>query len=308
MTAISFQNVSLSYGDLETLRDLAFDIAAGESVALIGPSGCGKSTTLHLVAGLLQPTAGSVLVNGEPVGVPRRTTAFIQQDLGLFPWKTAIENAALGLTMRRVPRVEARTRAIAALEQVGLAGFERAYPKELSGGMRQRLALARALATDADLLLMDEPLSAIDALLRESLQDTLLELWRERGHTQMLVTHSIEEAVYLGQRIFVFSSRPATLVATLENPAFGTRTTPEFLVTCQHVRTALGDTSTAGREISGGVSSPAVRNGQGVPLAAAAEREPADASLAATAAVRETVPSTSLAIGGVPEEAGRAQR
>ena len=239
MTSIAFNNVSLSYGDLETLRDLSFDIAPGESVALIGPSGCGKSTTLHLVAGLLQPTVGTVLVNGEPVAAPRRTTAFIQQDLGLFPWKTVLQNAALGLTVRKVPKAEARTRAQQALAQVGLAGFERAYPKELSGGMRQRLALARALAMDANLLLMDEPLSAIDALLRESLQDTLLDLWRERGHTQMLVTHSIEEAVYLGQRILVFSSRPATLVATVENPALGTRTTPDFLAACQQVRAAL---------------------------------------------------------------------
>ncbi|MBQ9004343.1 MAG: ABC transporter ATP-binding protein, partial [Eggerthellaceae bacterium] len=239
MTTISFNNVSLSYGDLRTLRDLTFDIAHGESVALIGPSGCGKSTTLHLVAGLLQPARGSVLVDGEPVASPRRATAFIQQDLGLFPWKTVIQNAALGLTVRKVPKAEARTRAANALAKVGLTGFERAYPKELSGGMRQRLALARALAMDADLLLMDEPLSAIDALLRESLQDTLLELWRERGHTQMLVTHSIEEAVYLGQRIFVFSARPATLVAIIDNAALGTRTSSEFLATCQQVRAAL---------------------------------------------------------------------
>ena len=239
MTSIAFNNVSLSYGDLATLRDLSFTISSGESVALIGPSGCGKSTTLHLVAGLLQPTAGNVLVNGEPVDAPRRATAFIQQDLGLFPWKTALQNAALGLTIRGVPKAEAHARAKDALAQVDLAGFERAYPKELSGGMRQRLALARALAMDANLLLMDEPLSAIDALLRESLQDTLLGLWRERGHTQMFVTHSIDEAVYLGQRIFVFSARPATLVTTIENSAMGTRTTSEFLQTCQQVRSAL---------------------------------------------------------------------
>lgn len=239
MTTISFDNVSLSYGELETLSGLSFDVAAGESIALIGPSGCGKSTTLHLVAGLLRPTAGSVLVDGEPIAEPRRATAFIQQDLGLFPWKTVLQNAALGLTIRKVPRADAHARAVDALARVGLAGFERAYPKELSGGMRQRLALARALAMDADLLLMDEPLSAIDALLRESLQDALLGLWRERGHTQMLVTHSIEEAVYLGQRILVFSARPATLIAAVNNPAVGDRTSPEFLATCQRIRMAL---------------------------------------------------------------------
>ena len=199
-----------------------------------------RSTTLRMASGLLNPSEGTVLVNGEPVGKPRQATALIPQDLGLFPWKTVMQNAALGLIIRKVPKADARQQAQRALQQVGLAGFEHAYPKELSGGMRQRLALARALAMDADLLLMDEPLSAIDALLRESLQDTLLELWQQRHHTQMLVTHSIEEAVYLGQRILVFSARPATLVAEIDNPALGTRTSPEFLATCQAVRAALG--------------------------------------------------------------------
>lgn len=247
---IRFEDVSLSYGEgdekLTAVRDLTFDVRAGESVALIGPSGCGKSTTLHMVAGLLDPTEGAVLVGGEPVGKPRRGTAFIPQDLGLFPWKTVLQNAALGLTIRKVPKSEAHERAVEALAQVDLAGFENAYPKELSGGMRQRLALARALAMDANVLLMDEPLSAIDALLRESLQDTLLELWRERAHTQMLVTHSIEEAVYLGERILVFSARPGTLIAVVDNPAMGSagyRASADFLAKCQEVRLALAETS-----------------------------------------------------------------
>ena len=145
--------------------------------------------------------------------------------------------------IRKVPKAEAAQRARSALAKVGLEGFERSYPKDLSGGMRQRLALARALAMEADLLLMDEPLSAIDALLRESLQNDLLALWRERGHTQMLVTHSIDEAVFLGQRIFVFSSRPATLIATVENPGMGApdyRASAAYLEKCQEVREALG--------------------------------------------------------------------
>ena len=243
---IRFENVSLAYdgddGSLVAVCNLDFEVGSGESVAFIGPSGCGKSTTLHMVAGLLAPTEGSVLVGGVAVGEPRRGTAFIPQDLGLFPWKTVLQNAALGLTIRKVPKAEAHERAAAALAQVGLAGFERAYPKELSGGMRQRLALARALAMDADILLMDEPLSAIDALLRESLQDTLLELWQARSHAQLLVTHSIEEAVYLGQRILVFSDRPGTVVATVDNPAMGSdgyRSTAEFTAKCQEVRDAL---------------------------------------------------------------------
>ena len=243
---IEFRNASVTFDDgaelLEALRGLDLAIEPGESVALIGPSGCGKSTTLRMLAGVLAPTTGAVLVNGAPLSRPRRETALIQQDLGLFPWKTVLQNAALGLVVRKVPRAEAEARAREALAEVGLAGFERSYPKELSGGMRQRLALARALAMDADLLLMDEPLSAVDALLRESLQDTLLELWRTRRHTQLLVTHSIEEAVYLGGRILVFSDRPARLKADIANPGMGAadwRDSAEFAAKCHEVRAAL---------------------------------------------------------------------
>ena len=243
---IEFENVGLTYGRgneaIEALRSVTFEVGAGESIALIGPSGCGKSTTLHLLAGLLVPNEGEVLVDGSPVSEPRRETAFIQQDLGLLPWKTVLQNAMLGLAIRKVPRSEALERARSALARVELTEFEQSWPKDLSGGMRQRLALARALAMDADLLLMDEPLSAIDALLRESLQDTLLELWRERGHTQVLVTHSIEEAVYLGQRVVVFSSRPATVVAVVANPnagEVGWRASGEFSAKCQEIRAML---------------------------------------------------------------------
>ena len=243
---IELDDVGYTYGvgeeALQALRDVSFSAESGSSIALIGPSGCGKSTTLHLLAGLMKPTEGSVLVNDQPVTEPRRATAFIQQDLGLFPWKTVLQNASIGLIVRKVARAEATERARSALAHVGLAEFERALPKELSGGMRQRLALARALAMDADLLLMDEPLSAIDALLREQLQDTLLDLWRERGHTQVLVTHSIEEAVYLGQRILVFSNRPATVIATVDNMdagASGYRSSSKFLAKCGEVRHAL---------------------------------------------------------------------
>ena len=232
-------------------EDVTLTVTPGQSIALIGPSGCGKSTTLHMAAGLRAPTSGEVRVNGEVVSRPRQTTALIPQDLGLLPWKTVLQNAALGLTIRKVPKADAFARARAALENVGLAGFERSYPKELSGGMRQRLALARALAMDVDLLLMDEPLSAIDALLRESLQDTLLDLWRQRGHTQMLVTHSIEEAVFLGQRIVVFSARPGRIVQEIENPDVGEagwRDSDAFAHRCLEVRHALAAESTAQEE------------------------------------------------------------
>ena len=243
---ISFSHVSVEFADgaeaLTACRDVSFVVEPGQSIALIGPSGCGKSTTLRMASGLLAPSEGTVLVNGEPVAKPRQATALIPQDLGLFPWKTVLQNAALGLTIRKVAKPEAIERARRAIDQVGLQGFERSYPKELSGGMRQRLALARALAMDADLLLMDEPLSAIDALLRESLQDTLLDLWLQRGHTQMLVTHSIEEAVYLGQRILVFSQRPGTVIADISNPDMGNarwRDSLAFAEKCLEVRAAL---------------------------------------------------------------------
>lgn len=227
---------------IEACRSLSFEVEPGQAVALIGPSGCGKSTTLHLSAGLAKPTCGTVLVNGLEIDRPRKETAFIPQDLGLFAWKTVQQNVELGLVLRKMPKAESRDRALQALSEVGLRGFERSYPKELSGGMKQRLALARALAMDADLLLMDEPLSAIDALSRESLQDTLLELWGRRGHTQLLVTHSIEEAVYLGQRILVFSNRPAMVVADIRNEDRGDaswRDTPAFAQRCQEIRDVL---------------------------------------------------------------------
>lgn len=256
---IEFSHASVSYTDgaehVTACQDVNLVVEPGQAIALIGPSGCGKSTTLHMAAGLLAPSAGEVKVNGKAVDRPRQATAFIPQDLGLFPWKTVLQNAALGLTVRKVPKAQAYEHARAALAQVDLADFERAYPKELSGGMRQRLALARALAMDADLLLMDEPLSAIDALLRESLQDTLLELWRQRQHTQMLVTHSIEEAVFLGQRIVVFSSRPGTVIADIANPNVGTpgwRDSSDFAQLCNEVRRVLANVPDVQNETDNG--------------------------------------------------------
>ena len=249
-------NVSLAYGDgedrLVALNHVSFSVDEGESVALIGPSGCGKSSMLHMIAGLHKPSAGSIRIAGAEVGQPRQETAFIPQDLGLFPWKTVLDNAMIGLQIRKTPGAEAHERARCALREVGLQDFESAYPRELSGGMRQRLALARALSLNADLLLMDEPLSAIDALLRETLQDTLIALWRQRGYSQVVVTHSIEEAVLLGQRILVFTPRPGTLAHIIGNPQAGDaayRSTEEFAATCKAVREALAASADGGAEV-----------------------------------------------------------
>ena len=249
-------------GDVDALDGLDLAVADGEPVAVIGPSGCGKSTLLLLAAGLLAPTRGRVAVGGTPVAGPRLTTALIWQDFGLLPWKTVLANAALGLQVRRIGRAERHNRARASLARVGLGEFEHAYPGELSGGMRQRLALARALALDADLLLMDEPLSALDALTREDLQDLLLELWLQRRHTSVLVTHSIEEAVYLGRRVIVLTPRPGRVAAQIDNPRMGEpgyRDTPEFYERCVEVRHLLaaegavgGGAAVGGAAVGGG--------------------------------------------------------
>jgi NitT/TauT family transport system ATP-binding protein len=251
---LSYRGASLTYpgtaGPVTALAGYSLDVRRGESIALIGPSGCGKSTSLLLAAGLLQPTEGCVRVAGESVARPRLTTALILQGFGLLAWKTVRENAALGLRIRRFPREERRRRTDAALERVGLSEFARMYPGELSGGMRQRLALARALALDVDLMLMDEPLSALDALLREDLQDMLLGLWQTQGYAQVLVTHSIEEAVFLGQRVVVLCPRPGRVAAIVDNPAMGApdyRGTEAFHLVCKQVRSALQSLQREGR-------------------------------------------------------------
>lgn len=246
MSFLSFDNVGLTYRgsdrQVRALDSFTLQIAAGEPIALIGPSGCGKSTALLLAAGLLEPTDGGVLVGGEPLSGPRRATALMLQDSGLLPWKTVEDNASLGLLLRGESRREARRLACEALDRVGLADFGRSYPRELSGGMRQRVGLARAVALDADLLLMDEPLSALDALNREDLQNVLLGLWQRRGHAQVLVTHSVEEAVFLGKRVVVMSPRPGRVAAVVDNPEMGEadyRNHPDFYGTCASVRRLL---------------------------------------------------------------------
>ncbi|MBI5232289.1 MAG: ATP-binding cassette domain-containing protein [Coriobacteriales bacterium] len=246
MASLGFDTVSLTYEGADravrALDSVSLEIAEGEPVAIIGPSGCGKSTMLLLAAGLLAPTEGRVLVGGAVPGGPRRQTALILQEYGLLPWKTVADNAGLGLRIRGLSRADERMRAREALDRVGLGEFASAYPTELSGGMRQRLGLARALALEADLLLMDEPLSALDALTREDLQDLLLELWRTRGYTSVLVTHSIEEAVFLGRRVVVLSPRPGQVASIVENPGMGGegyRASDEFFAKVTELRGLL---------------------------------------------------------------------
>lgn len=256
MHSLEFHDVSLRYDahhgaseGLLALDSLNLNVEAGESIAIIGPSGCGKSSSLRMAAGLLRPTSGLVLLDGAPILRPRQQTALILQDFGLLPWKTVQANAELGLKVRGVDKAARSRKAADALELVGLSDFARVYPEELSGGMKQRLALARALALDIDLLLMDEPLSALDALLREQMQDLLLDLWKRSEYAQILVTHSIDEAVYLGQRIVVLSPRPGHVVSVRENSAVGQpqyRGTVEYFELCNDIRGLLRDAASDG--------------------------------------------------------------
>lgn len=195
---------------VEALNDLSFSVNRGEFVSLLGPSGCGKSTVLRLAAGLLAPDAGAVTyANGKP------QIGFVFQDHTLMPWADAMTNARLPLDLKRMPRDQADARASTALARVGLAGFERAYPRELSGGMRMRVSIARALAAQPQLLLLDEPFAALDEITRNALGDDLLKLWREDGLTVLFVTHSVGESSYLSQRVLVMTPRPGRITADI---------------------------------------------------------------------------------------------
>ncbi|MFQ5692711.1 MAG: ABC transporter ATP-binding protein, partial [Nitrospinota bacterium] len=191
---IEVEDLCFAYGDQPVLENVSLRVPAGGGLAVIGPSGCGKTTLLYNLAGLRRPAAGRVRIGGAEVQGPRGKTAVILQDYGLFPWKTVTENAALGLRIRGVPSRERGRRVGAILEELGIAEVADRYPHQLSGGQRQRVAIARALALDPDLLIMDEPFSSLDALTREAHQNLLLSLWREKGVTLVLVSHSIEEA------------------------------------------------------------------------------------------------------------------
>jgi NitT/TauT family transport system ATP-binding protein len=186
--------------------------------ALIGPSGCGKTSLLSAIAGLVEPASGRILVAGDPLVGIRPKSALVFQDSGLLPWKTVRENAELPLLLRGLPRRERRARVAPILAEVGLSGFESFHPARLSGGMRQRLGLARALAQDPDLLLMDEPFSSLDALTREGLQDGLLGLAARHGLSVILVTHSIEEAAYLADSVYIMAKAPGRIARHLDFP------------------------------------------------------------------------------------------
>ncbi len=243
-SAIQIQNVRKTFPVKTTrkgaqdsfvaLENINLEIKAGEFFVIVGPSGCGKSTLLDLLGGLSRPTSGRILIGGAAVTGPALDRGSVFQQYALFPWRTAQKNVEFGLEAKGVPARERAARARRFLDMVGLAEFGGRYPHELSGGMKQRVAIARSLAYDPDILLMDEPFAALDAQTREILQCELLRIWEESGKTIVFITHGIDEAVYLGQRVTIMTSRPGRIKQVIDIPLQSRsreedlRATPEF--------------------------------------------------------------------------------
>jgi NitT/TauT family transport system ATP-binding protein len=249
-SVVSAKNLSLTFetndGPVNALSEVNLEIGKGEFVSFIGPSGCGKTTFLRVIADLEQPTSGDILVNGVSPEMARkdRSYGYVFQASGLFPWRTVAANVALPLEIMGYAKSEQEARVKRTLELVNLSGFEKKFPWQLSGGMQQRASIARALAFDADLLLMDEPFGALDEIVRDHLNEQLLKLWAETQKTICFVTHSIPEAVYLSTKIVVMSPRPGRVTDVIESTLpkerpLDIRETPEFLAIAHRVREGL---------------------------------------------------------------------
>jgi len=218
MARLSLRGLSKRFGDLEVLREINVEIGSGAFISLVGPSGCGKTTLLKILAGLVTASSGAVRVAGTAVASPRRDIGIVFQNPVLLPWRTVMENVLLPAEVQGIPRGRARDRAHQLLEMVGLGDFADKYPMELSGGMQQRAAISRALVSDPRLLLMDEPFGALDAMTREQMNLDLLRIWRESAKTVLLITHSIPEAVFLGDRVAVMTPRPGRIARIIDIP------------------------------------------------------------------------------------------
>ncbi|HEX7388017.1 MAG TPA: ABC transporter ATP-binding protein [Castellaniella sp.] len=238
---LSFQHVEKQFGNLPVVADFQRDVQAGELVALVGPSGCGKSTLLHIAAGLEHPSKGQVLADGKPVSRPDPSRMLMFQENALYPWLTLSQNVAMALELQKISRSKARSQAVAWLEKVQLKGFEDYFPHQVSGGMRQRCALARAFVTHPEVLLLDEPFGALDALTRMTLQDALRDLIQETRPTVLLVTHDVDEALFLADRILVFSARPSRVLKEFRLSASGkTHDLSDFSATRREILELLG--------------------------------------------------------------------
>jgi NitT/TauT family transport system ATP-binding protein len=208
---LAITSLSKYFGDLEALREINATVEQGEFITIVGPSGCGKTTFLRMVAGLEPATSGDILLDGQPLRGPASNRGFVFQNDSLLPWRTVLNNALVGLEISGRVGATERQRTLELLNLVGLSGFENYYPRQLSGGMRQRVNLARALAIDPEVLLMDEPFAALDAQTREIMQTELLRIWEQGRKTVLFVTHQIDEAVFLADRVLVFARRPGRL-------------------------------------------------------------------------------------------------
>ena len=215
--ALVVQGISHAYhtrqGALLALDGIGLCVAQGEFVAIVGPSGCGKTTLLRILGGLLTPTRGWVHLDSRPLSSPRRQVGYVFQKMSLMPWRTVLGNVMLPLQVASVPRLQAERRALDLVDLVGLTGFEAAYPRQLSGGMAQRVAIARALVSDPEILLLDEPFGSLDALSREQMNLDLLRIWQARRLTAVMVTHDLQEAIFLSDRVLVMSPRPGQICA-----------------------------------------------------------------------------------------------
>ncbi|MGE0314256.1 MAG: ABC transporter ATP-binding protein [Lautropia sp.] len=241
---------------VQALDAVDLDIEAGEFLCIVGPSGCGKSTFLQMVAGLEAASEGELLLDGRPVDGPGADRGVVFQSYALFPWRTVIGNIAFGLEVKGLAAADRRAIALRCAHMVGLKGFEDAYPSELSGGMKQRVGIARALANDPQVLLMDEPFAALDAQTREMLQAEVLSIWRESARTVLFVTHSVQEAVYLGSRIAVMSARPGRIKTIIDvalpyprdvtSAEFGALMRPVYAVLRDEVLKAARDAAEGG--------------------------------------------------------------
>lgn len=252
MSTVTISGLTHVYGSgpeaVTALDDFTLDIDTGEFVSIVGPSGCGKSTLLYILGGFIEPTQGTVEVNGEPIDGPGTNRGIIFQEYALYPWKTVYENITFGLkhTGGR-SKEEIKSTAQRYIDRVGLDGFENKYPKELSGGMKQRVATARTLAYDPEILLMDEPFGALDDQTREILQDDLLEICEETNKTIVFITHGIEEAAYLSDRVVIMSAHPGTnkmgvdVTIDRDRPREEIVKSPTFLNTAAEIRTEVHD-------------------------------------------------------------------
>jgi len=241
---IQIKDLTVTYeavqeGNQYALENINLELALGETCVIIGPSGCGKSTLLKVLAGIITKFTGQVTISGEPIRPKQQRIGFIPQNYGLLPWKNVDENIRLGVKIKNKKDAEDKEAISALIEQLGLKGLEGRYPGELSGGQQQRVSLARAFLLKPDILLMDEPFSALDAITREEIQHVFLDAWKTHSVSTIIVTHYVEEAVYLGQKIVIMSSLPGRISQIIENPLFGVddiRNHQDFFKLCLTLR------------------------------------------------------------------------